>query len=353
MQALLLGPVSIGVDASKFYLYKSGIINDVTACPPAGQIDHAILLVGYGTGSEGVELGIDYWRIKNSWNTNWGEEGYLRIARGQNLCEIANGAAYPTGAMNAAEASPSPPETEQCPAISPPPPMFPEAYSVNVTQEWGNPQFPDSGLVQVSYGSMKLRNGGYMQLDTTKLYRCDLAPNQTFHRFGIEYYIKNKGQTCDVDPLFNDTMEHMTCPWSRWTGEIMSQLITASPDGTPPGPCPINPYAEEQTFLANDTCNKYSKGMGTDFSQEYWITQGGIPIKEVMTGSGAKSWSVTSYYSDYKVGEPESSVFDVPEVCNHPEHPDLSVPQEEEMRKERLRAALFKALHARAIEMNL
>ena len=72
-----LGPVSVGVDASDtaFKFYKSGIIKK--RCGTA--IDHAVLLVGYGT-----DKGVDYWLVKNSWTATWGENGYFRVLREMN-----------------------------------------------------------------------------------------------------------------------------------------------------------------------------------------------------------------------------------------------------------------------------
>ena len=71
-QALQLGPVSVGVDASgtAFKFYKSGIIKRFCG----DSIDHAVLLVGYGT-----DKGTDYWLVKNSWTNTWGEKGYFRV----------------------------------------------------------------------------------------------------------------------------------------------------------------------------------------------------------------------------------------------------------------------------------
>ncbi|VDP20428.1 unnamed protein product, partial [Onchocerca flexuosa] len=63
------GPVPAAVHSSlpDFKFYKSGIYSS-NSC---GQVDHAILIVGYGTDRT---LG-EYWIVKNSWGTDWGEEG--------------------------------------------------------------------------------------------------------------------------------------------------------------------------------------------------------------------------------------------------------------------------------------
>jgi len=74
-------PISVAVDASKFQFYESGIFDDCST-----TLDHGVLLVGYTP---------DAWIIKNSWSTSWGEQGYIRLKRG-NTCGLANTASYPT-----------------------------------------------------------------------------------------------------------------------------------------------------------------------------------------------------------------------------------------------------------------
>jgi len=83
-------PVAIGIAAAgQFMSYSSGIFDGT--CP--GGRDHAVLIVGYGT-----ENGKDFWILKNSWNTGWGEKGYMRIARGltaDGLCLLATDPSVP------------------------------------------------------------------------------------------------------------------------------------------------------------------------------------------------------------------------------------------------------------------
>ena len=86
--ALKKAPVSIAVDAGKFQLYKSGILD--TTC--GKQLDHGVTLVGAGT-----DGGKDYWTIKNSWGKTWGEKGYIRLVHGKDECGLADSASQPTG----------------------------------------------------------------------------------------------------------------------------------------------------------------------------------------------------------------------------------------------------------------
>ncbi|MGI4370228.1 C1 family peptidase, partial [Klebsiella pneumoniae] len=94
--AVAYQPISVGLESEggKFKLYTSGIFTEY--CGTA--IDHGVTIVGYGT-----ERGMDYWIVKNSWGTNWGENGYIRIQRnigGAGKCGIAMVPSYPVKYSN-------------------------------------------------------------------------------------------------------------------------------------------------------------------------------------------------------------------------------------------------------------
>ncbi|CAN4084163.1 unnamed protein product [Withania somnifera] len=83
LQAVANQPISVGI---------VGIYDG--SCYP--RMNHAVTVIGYGTSDDGVK----YWLVKNSWGTDWGEQGYIRIARDVGVdggqCGIAKSASFPT-----------------------------------------------------------------------------------------------------------------------------------------------------------------------------------------------------------------------------------------------------------------
>lgn len=93
-EAVAFGPVSVAIEADQriFQSYSSGVI---TSDSCGTNLDHGVLIVGYGT-----ESGIDYWLVKNSWSSSWGDEGYVKIERSDSknddgICGIAMQPSFP------------------------------------------------------------------------------------------------------------------------------------------------------------------------------------------------------------------------------------------------------------------
>lgn len=88
------GPVAVAIDASRysFQAYRKGVYFEKHCRNKLNQLDHAVLVVGYGTDPKGG----DYWIVKNSWGPHYGEKGYIRMARNRNNhCGIATIATIP------------------------------------------------------------------------------------------------------------------------------------------------------------------------------------------------------------------------------------------------------------------
>lgn len=77
---LSTGPLSVCLDAQNWSSYTGGIMS---VC--GSQVDHCVQAVGVDTNSDAP-----YWIVRNSWGTDWGEQGYIYLAWGKNTCDITN-----------------------------------------------------------------------------------------------------------------------------------------------------------------------------------------------------------------------------------------------------------------------
>jgi len=80
------GPVAVGVDSLEWDNYKNGIYKHHMC---SQDIDHAVTIVGYTDKA---------WIVKNSWGTEWGDNGYIYLERGHNTCGVAEYITYITNA---------------------------------------------------------------------------------------------------------------------------------------------------------------------------------------------------------------------------------------------------------------
>lgn len=75
------GPLVVMVDGTSFVNYFGGLYTDCTD----GPYDHSVLVVGFDD-----DHNPPYWIIKNSWGPSFGENGYIRVAKGSNQCNITS-----------------------------------------------------------------------------------------------------------------------------------------------------------------------------------------------------------------------------------------------------------------------
>lgn len=90
------GPLAVNVDASNWDDYESGVFNGCNMVNP--DINHVVQLVGYGVDSTTSE---NYWLVRNSWGTTWGEDGYIRLLRNNSpVCGVDTHPQDGTGCNN-------------------------------------------------------------------------------------------------------------------------------------------------------------------------------------------------------------------------------------------------------------
>jgi len=82
------GPLSVCVNAESWNGYSSGIYTK-RCSGAASNLDHCVQLVGY-------DKSANYWKVLNSWASDWGENGFIRLPMGKNACGIADEATYVT-----------------------------------------------------------------------------------------------------------------------------------------------------------------------------------------------------------------------------------------------------------------
>lgn len=137
------GPISCAMCTTMhFFLnYTGGIVNSSADC---NETDHDISVVGYGTS----ENGTDYWIVRNSWGSYWGEQGFFRVVRQGNNTNSTNslmigagGCAYPEVNVVPSHAT-FPPEGGEMPLSS-----RPELKPYGHFEEEAIPTVPRGGRV--------------------------------------------------------------------------------------------------------------------------------------------------------------------------------------------------------------
>eukprot|EP00762_Andalucia_godoyi_P006800 ANDGO_00931.mRNA.1 Digestive cysteine proteinase 3 len=98
MSAVAKGPVSIAIYAAgtSFQFYSEGVYSDPSCLEDISDLDHGVVVVGYGLSDNNKP----YWKVRNSWGQSWGQSGYIYMARGtgasdSNTCGLLDIPSYP------------------------------------------------------------------------------------------------------------------------------------------------------------------------------------------------------------------------------------------------------------------
>jgi len=76
-----ISPLSICVDAEPWQFYASGVM---MASQCSTDLDHCVQITGYDTSAS-----TPFWKVRNSWGSDWGEKGFIRLQFGKNTCGVA------------------------------------------------------------------------------------------------------------------------------------------------------------------------------------------------------------------------------------------------------------------------
>jgi len=84
------GVITVCVNASWWQFYSGGVMT-ADDCGNSGYwaLNHCVALTGFD-----LDADTPYWILRNSWATDWGEEGYMRVEYGTNTCGVADEAIY-------------------------------------------------------------------------------------------------------------------------------------------------------------------------------------------------------------------------------------------------------------------
>jgi len=121
LAAVAQQPISVGIDASSgWQFYASGVFDNTTessaGCNDVDCLNHAVLIIGFGTDNGPGGGGKEYWTVKNAWGTSWGENGYIRMIR-----NFSDGYGENNG-LDGINVMPQYPTVPKGPAVPVPPP---------------------------------------------------------------------------------------------------------------------------------------------------------------------------------------------------------------------------------------
>jgi len=239
VQAVCNQPVAVALEVNNGFQSYAGGIFDGAAC--GTQLNHAVLLVGYGVDAATMT---PFWVIKNSWGSGWGEGGYMRIKRG-NTCGIANAASFPTVA-NAPVPDPTPTPLPPEPTPPTPDPACPPTYTVVS----GDSLFIIAGRYNINYLSLLAANPSITTPDLIFAGQVLTLPCNPVRTCKVNYIVKSG------DTLYNIGMAN---------GASLQDMLGANPQLVNPNmiypgdlvfvpPCTTDPPQVASVVRARRNC---------------------------------------------------------------------------------------------------